>query len=223
MDSLRIRTRFEFAPDRRAQKGKRSMRSLLVLCVAAAAIGLLTGAADMPAGTPQYDANGRLLFPDDYRQWTFLSSSMDMSYVENAPPAGVHIFNNVFVPRDAYESFLKNGLWPDKAVLLTEHRIGATNLSILKHGQIQTTNIVGFEAHVKDTRFAGGWAFFGFGNGQKSAGEIPHTTDCYSCHEAHAAADTTFVQFYPTLLPVATSLKTLNPSYVAETAAPKSN
>jgi hypothetical protein len=201
----------------------RSLHRLGFTAIATAAIGILMGAADMPASAPQYDANGRLMFPADYRQWMFVSSSMDMSYTENSPPPGVHVFNNVFVPRDAYESFLKNGVWPDKTVLLTEHRTGATNLSILKHGQIQTTNIVGFEAHVKDTRFQGGWAFFGFGEGQKSAGEIPHNTDCYSCHETHAAADTTFVQFYPTLLPVATAHKTLNPAYVAEMAAPKGN
>jgi len=27
--------------------------------------------------------------------------------------------------------------------------------------------------------------------------------NCYSCHSAHAAVDTTFVQFYPTLAPIA--------------------
>ena len=32
---------------------------------------------------------------------------------------------------------------------------------------------------------------------------IPTAADCYSCHAAHAAVDTTFVQFYPTLLPIA--------------------
>jgi hypothetical protein len=199
------------------------MRPLHIFNVATAvaAVGLLMGAAPMPAGAPQYDAAGRMIFPADYRDWMFVSSSMDMSYDENLPPPGVHVFNNVFVPREAYESFLKNGVWPDKTVLLTEHRIGATNLSILKHGQIQTATILGFEAHVKDSRFKGNWAFFGFGFGQTSAGEIPHDTACYSCHEEHAAADTTFVQFYPTLLPVATALKTLNPSYVAETT--KSN
>lgn len=192
---------------------------------AAAAIGLVMSAAAMPAGNgaPQYDVAGRLVFPADYRDWVFLTSSLDMSYVDDSPAAGVHIFSNVFVPRESYSSFLKNGIWPDKTVLLTEHRVGATNLSILKHGQIQTTNIVAFEVHVKDTRFKGSWAFFGFGGDRKSAGEIPHDSACYSCHQQHAAADTTFVQFYPTLLPVATALKTLSPSYLSETATPKSN
>ncbi|MGD0193137.1 MAG: cytochrome P460 family protein [Rhizomicrobium sp.] len=199
------------------------MRPLHTFGLAAvAAAGLVIGAAAGFAGdgAPHYDTTGRLLFPAEYRDWVFLSSSLDMSYTDDQPPPGVHMFSNVFVPREAYASFLKNGVWPDKTILLTEHRLGATNLSILKHGQIQTTNVLAYEAHVKDSRFKGNWAFFGFGSDAKSAGEIPHDAACYSCHEQHAAADTTFVQFYPTLLPVAMALKTLNPSYLTETAAP---
>lgn len=40
--------------------------------------------------------------------------------------------------------------------------------------------------------------------------------DCYSCHEQHAAVDTTFVQFYPTLLEIAKQKKTLSPSYLKD-------
>ena len=49
---------------------------------------------------------------------------------------------------------------------------------------------------------------------------IPTSTDCYSCHAAHAAVDTTFVQFYPTLLPIATSKGTLSAAYQKEIASP---
>jgi hypothetical protein len=42
---------------------------------------------------------------------------------------------------------------------------------------------------------------------------IPHDAECYSCHLAHAAVDTTFVQFYPTLLPVAKAKGTLAQAY----------
>ena len=78
---------------------------------------------------------------------------------------------------------------------------------------------MGVEVHVKDSRFAGNWAFFGFGDG-KTAKMIPTTAGCYSCHSEHAAVDTTFVQFYPTLLPVAKVKGTLSASYLKETAAP---
>jgi hypothetical protein len=85
---------------------------------------------------------------------------------------------------------------------------------------------MGFEAHVKDeSRFPGKWAFFGFGDPKtaKTAKMIPTTADCYSCHSSHAAVDTTFVQFYPTLLPIAKSKNTLAPAYLkeAETSAQK--
>lgn len=200
----------------------RAVRSLFGLAaVAATAVGVFAGATESPApeGAPQYDTKGNLAFPADYREWVFLSSGLDMSYTADAPMAGEHMFNNVFVPRAAYKSFLKNGVWPDRTVLMLENRGGTTNRSILKHGQIQTTEVMGLEVHVKDSRFTGGWAFFAFDDGIKPAAQIPHAATCYSCHQAHGAADTTFVQFYPTLLPVATKLKTLSAAYLAETAS----
>jgi hypothetical protein len=195
--------------------------TLNVLAGAAVALVLLGGAGELvPEGAPQYDASGKMVLPTDYREWIFLSSGMDMSYSEGPAPDH-HMFNNVFVPRAAYLSFLKTGVWPDKTVLLLEGRVGAGNVSIAKRGVVQTGEVMGIEAHVKDTaRFNGGWAFFGF-DGDKPAEMIPTSASCYSCHQQHAAADTTFVQFYPTLLPVATKLGTLNPAYVAETGKSK--
>ena len=89
--------------------------------------------------------------------------------------------------------------------------------SINRLGLFQSGEVMGLEAHVKDTaHFKRGWGFFSF-EGDAPARQIPSTAACYACHQAHGAADTTFVQFYPTLLPVATRLGTLNPAYVAET------
>ncbi len=183
-------------------------------CLAA---GATTGVTTSESA-PQIDPQGKLLFPADYREWVFLSSGLDMSYAATAPMADQHMFNNVFVPRTAYETFLKSGTWPDGTVLMLEDRGGATNQSILKHGQIQTDEVMGLSAHVKESRLKDSWAFYAFDSDRKPATEIPHDAPCYSCHQAHAAVDTTFVQFYPTLLPVATSLHTLSVSYLAESA-----
>jgi hypothetical protein len=174
-----------------------------------------------PAGAAQFDAGGRLLFPADYRDWVFLSSGLNMSYSTGPAQDGMDAFGNTFVPRFAYDAFLKTGVWPDKTIIVIENRAGATKGSINKRGKFQTVETMGMEAHVKDTaRFKGGWGFFGFGD-TKPAVQIPYTAACYSCHEAHAAVDTTFVQFYPTILPVATKLGVLSPSYVKEEAASK--
>src|SRR3546814_1271441 len=79
--------------------------------------------------------------------------------------------------------------------------------------------VMGFEAHVKDAaRFEGGWAFFGL-NADNLGAEIPHTAACYGCHVQHGAVDTTFVHFYPTLLPLPTAIGTLSEGFVADDQA----
>jgi acyl carrier protein phosphodiesterase len=45
---------------------------------------------------------------------------------------------------------------------------------------------------------------------------MPQSASCYSCHQDHGAVDTTFVQFYPTLMPVAKEKGTLSPSYLKD-------
>jgi hypothetical protein len=130
------------------------------------------------------------------------------------------MFDNVFVNPDAYRSFLQTGTWPDKTMLVLEARGAESKGSINKAGRYQST-VMGVEVHVKDdARFPGKWAFFAFDE-SKPAPMIPQSADCYSCHTDHAAVDTTFVQFYPTLLPIATAKGTLFASYQKANAAAK--
>ena len=78
---------------------------------------------------------------------------------------------------------------------------------------------MGFEVHVRDeAKTPGGWAFYEFDN-DKPAEQIPVAAACYSCHQQHAAVATTFVQFYPTLFPIATAKKTLTAEYLKDSAA----
>ena len=199
----------------------RLLPSLFAAFAASAAAVLLCAAANAPPPAnpdePKYDASGRLIAPADYREWVFLSSGVDMSYSARPAMADAHMFDNVFVPRPAYAAFKRTGVWPDKTILIVENRGGKSKGSINQLGLFQSGEVMGLEAHVKDTaRFKGGWGFFAL-DGTAPAQQIPYAAACYACHQAHAAADTTFVQFYPTLLPVATRLGTLNPAYVAET------
>ena len=200
---------------------------LLVLCLAAAS------RSQSPAGSapvlvkaelpnpPAYTQDGRLLFPAHYREWVFLSSGVDMSYNPKAIATGHTIFDNVFVNPEAYARFLQTGTWPDKTVLVLEARMGMDRGSINQQGHYQGTQVMGVEVHVKDeARFPGKWAFFDFDD-EVSGTLFPKDAACYSCHADHAAVDTTFVQFYPTLLPIARQKKTLSESYLKEEAAAK--
>lgn len=174
---------------------------------------------------PTYTADGRLLFPANYREWIYLSSGVDMSYSPRGMAMDHSMFDNVFVNPDAYKAFQQTGTWPDKTMLVLEVRVAGTNASINKSGHFQTPETMGHEVHVKDeARFPGKWAFFGFDDSD-TAKMVPTEASCYSCHSQHAAVDTTFVQFYPTLIDLAKAKGTLSAAYLkdeaGESKAPK--
>lgn len=169
------------------------------------------------ANVPQYTADGRMVFPENYREWVYLTSGIDMNY---RPDAGMghSMFDNVFVNPEAYKAFLATGTWPDKTMLVLEVRGAGSKSAINKAGHYQTTELMGREIHVKDeARFkeTGKWAFFGFDDDQPAKMIMKEMT-CYSCHEQHAAVDTTFVQFYPTLINIAKKKGTLSAAYLKE-------
>jgi len=169
------------------------------------------------ADAPAYAAKGSLVVPANYREWVYLTSGIDMSYVTANAPADHHMFDNVFVNPSSYRSFLATGTWPDKTTFILEVRGAEDPVSINKRGHTQSVDVMGMEIHVKDH---GMWSFYDRKDGAATADLIPPPASCYSCHEGHAAVDTTFVQFYPTLLPIAQSKKTLSPAYLQDINAP---
>jgi hypothetical protein len=171
------------------------------------------------AEAPQYTSAGQLQLPEHYREWVYLTSGFDMSYNPSMQMGDHHMFDNVFVNPEAYQAFLKTGTWPDHTTLVLEVRDARGKGSINQKGNYQGA-VGGLEVHVKDeARFPGKWAFFDFED-DKPGKLFPPSADCYSCHAAHAAVDTTFVQFYPTLMPIASAKGTLSSAYQKETSIP---
>jgi Cytochrome P460 len=167
---------------------------------------------------PAYAANGDMLPVPNYREWIYLSSGLGMDY--SPQPGGMTMFDNVFVNPGAYRSFVATGTWPDKTVMVLESRGAESKGSINQGGHYQSTSVMGFAVHVKDeARFPGKWAFFAFNSPSGNGKRIPREAACYSCHASHGAVDTTFVQFYPTLLPIAHDKKTLSDAFIKEEAA----
>ncbi len=168
---------------------------------------------------PAYAPNGDMLPVANYREWIYLSSGVDMSY--SPQPPNMTMFDNVFANPEAYRSFVATGTWPDKTVLVLENREAKSRGSINQHGHFQGTSVMGIEVHVKDVaRYPGGWAFFDFASPTANGKLFPPAAACYSCHRDHGTVDTTFVQFYPTLLPVAQEKKTLSEAFLNEESAP---
>lgn len=194
------------------------MRKASLFSLALLAAAICGGAPEGTPGkgpAPQFTKDNELIRPTDYREWVYLTSGLGMSYGPSTMDMGEPPFDNVFVLPSAYRAFLQSGKWPDKTIFVLENRSSKVHGSINKAGHFQG-ELVGVEAAVKDeSRFPEKWAYFGFGGPPSmhdKAKAFPASA-CHSCHSKNAAVENTFVQFYPTLLPVAQAKGTLNAGY----------
>jgi hypothetical protein len=185
------------------------MKAILLIVLSVLCLSSQAAAQRAQPDEPRFTSDGQLMRPDNYREWIYLSSGLGMTYsptgnAANATNAPHERFDNVFVTPQAYKAFLETGTWPDKTMFVLEVRSSASNGSINKGGHYQE-GIVGMEVHLKDVgRFpATKWAFFGFGTSAQSVKALPADSNCQTCHSMNGAVDQTFVQFYPTLIPVA--------------------
>ncbi|HTR46805.1 MAG TPA: cytochrome P460 family protein [Verrucomicrobiae bacterium] len=180
------------------------MRRAVLIGVAAALCVALGHAVAAPPNDndpkPQYTGD-KLIRPEGYREWIYLSSGLGMNY--NPSAGGGEMFTNAFVPPWAYRQFMASGKWPDRTIFVLEERASQTKGSINKTGHFQT-DLAGLAVEVKDAaKFpADTWAYFGFGPDTKTAEANPKQ-NCWQCHNDHAAVEHSFVQFYPTLKPIA--------------------
>src|SRR5579862_7652239 len=92
------------------------MRRVLLAICATAILSQISTAAD----SPQYTTDNRLVIPADYRQWVFLTSSLDLNYDQPVPGASSapSLLDNVFVNPASYAEFVRTGHWPDGTVLV---------------------------------------------------------------------------------------------------------
>lgn len=167
----------------------------------------------------EYTSDNKMPVPADYREWIFLTASIDLNYNEPVPgAAGAHsMLDNIFVNPAAYKAFIATGAWPDKTVFIKENRRAESAGTLSKSGKFQA-EVMSLEIHVKDeARFAQQWGFFN-SDGKSPAAFMPLTASCYACHQDHAAVDTTFVQFYPTLFPIAQDKGVLSETYLKSRA-----
>ena len=140
-----------------------------------------------------YTNIGGIALPE-YSKWVFIGSGLFSSQ------AGPNTrFSNVFIEPDAYDQYVKTGVWPDRTVIFSEKRASVTTLPITANaGWGQTGEVVGAELAVKDSS-KGGWMYYEAGAGEKIAKPHPDQSECTTCHAQRAAVDHVFVQFYPKL------------------------
>ena len=153
---------------------------------------------------PRFKGSETLIRPEGYRHWMFVGANYGMGYTEGdakaqAKPA---TFHNIYIQPQAYDHYVRTGLFPDKTMLVMEVVKPGTNASINRRGMFQQ-DYLGIEVALKDEkRFQGKWAYFNFiGQADEPLAEskpFPNQS-CWSCHNQHGAVDNVFVQFYPVL------------------------
>jgi len=173
------------------------LRLLVGVAVLAAAALIWTA----PDGTgPRYTPEGELLLPEGVERWVAVGSSLGLGYSVAESALGGESFHTVLLEPAAYDRYRRTGRFPDGTMLALVIRSPAARVAPARTGRV-AGGLVGIEMAVKDTaRFAGGWAYFDFGQRGPGASARPFPPErCARCHAEHAARDNVFVQFYPVL------------------------
>src|SRR5579864_8883904 len=190
-----------------AREFTRNSRGLYAFCVVALAVIGLAGsharisrvlAAPSPqspsttADLPQYDSSGELIRPKNFETWVFVGASTGLSYEPGMSSRGDGEFKNVYITPEAYKSYLATGKFPEKTMLALAVYDPTEKVSPAKGGSFEG-DFASLAFAVKDRSHSpDAWSYHAFSadNGQfaDSAKAFPKS-QCYSCHNQHAADD----------------------------------
>lgn len=165
---------------------------------------------------PEYDKEGNLKLPTDYRTWVFVGSNLGLRYRKDAAQttrreqqrhrdSKVGDFHNIYINPEAYEQYLKTSKFPEKTVLVMDvYESKAKEPQNIVSGGYFPGKQREIEVAVKNSNRPDGsktnWAYYVFDDPAKpKPAKAFKDADCYQCHKQHADDDNVWVQFYPIL------------------------
>ncbi len=153
---------------------------------------------------PKFDEQGNLVRPKGYRAWIFVGSEVTPNDLNNGH-ADFPEFHIVYINPSSFKEYKKTGKFPDGTIIVKELVSVGAKQAPSGNGYFMG-NYQGLAASVKDpNRFPkepGNWAYFNFtGEGGKlvKTAKAQPTASCNTCHQANAAEDWVFTQYYPVL------------------------
>lgn len=164
---------------------------------------MLAFAAPQAAQDLTFDANDALVQPTGYREWIYVGTPVTPNDM-NGGDAPFPEFHSVYINPAAWRAYQQTGKFPDGTVLIKELVSVGKKAASSGKGYFMG-EFIGLEAAVKDAkRFpksSGSWAYFSFGHSYPLAktAEAQATATCAACHQALAADDQVFTQYYPVL------------------------
>lgn len=148
---------------------------------------------------------GQLQRPAGYREWVYVGTPVtphDMNDGKAAFPE----FHNVYIDPRSWEHWKKTGTFRDGTILVKELVSVGSKAAVSGKGYFMG-DFLGLEATIKSKKLypdePGNWAYYSFTTKDhkslKAAATKFPAKSCNSCHEASAAEDWVFTQYYPVL------------------------
>ena len=152
-----------------------------------------------------YDGSGNLNRPTGYRTWVYVGTPVTPNDM-NGGKAAFPEMHNVYIDPKSYAHWKEHGEWRDGTILVKELVDIGSKAAVSGQGYF-AGEFIGLEATIKDKTQSpnepGNWAYYSFTNAEegtlKNSAKAFATTSCNSCHQASAAEDFVFTQYYPVL------------------------
>lgn len=167
--------------------------------------------AEMRGATPPtFISDTEIKVPEGYREWVFVGAPLTPNAL-NGGAAAFPEFHHTYIEPGAYAEFKKTGVFPEGTQMVKE-------LVLLQPGEFPDGSRAessgrgyfaaapaGLDVSIKDSkRFAAtnGWGYFNFGHHAppyEATAKVQKAEACSGCHEANAATDMVYTQYYPIL------------------------
>lgn len=188
--------------------------SLLSIVAITLVVGLtlLSGSFDEVSAAKEgkkyykFNDKGELVRPEGYREWIFVGTPVTPNSLNNGKAAFPE-FHNVYIDPESFAHYSKTGEFREGTILIKELvSVGATQAS--SGNGFFEGEFIGLEATIKDSKQfpdePGNWAYFSFTGKDytlpyKDLATAFPAAACNSCHQATAADDWVFTQYYPVL------------------------
>lgn len=151
------------------------------------------------------NSQGELTRPTGYREWVYVGAPVTPNDLNNGK-APFPEFHAVYIDPANWAHWKKTGQFRDGTILIKELISVGSKEAASGKGYFMG-EFIGLEATIKSAKQfpkePGNWAYFSFTNddhkGLKPTAAAKATADCNSCHQANAARDWVFIQYYPVL------------------------
>jgi len=149
--------------------------------------------------------NGELERPTGFREWIYVGTPVTPNDL-NDGKAAFPEHHNVYIDPKSWAHWKKTGEFRDGTILMKELVSVGSKAAVSGNGYFQG-DYIGLEATIKSKKHSpnepGNWAYYSFSTPDHktlatTARAFP-AKDCNACHQASAAEDFVFTQYYPVL------------------------